>query len=176
MGGQCLSKSLEDLKPEVAQKARAFLTDANEYLDPHDLEVHTGERAIITSTLRSDIEQLANFAQGKSQLRVVNAARMMAGMKSLAKSENEYSISECDGQIDKSKHQAGDAFDYVILGGDGKPVWRLIDKDGKPIAEYIEKYKKLGDIAKGHGLRSGIDFKPINPVTGIGWDPFHAEL
>jgi hypothetical protein len=171
-----LSKYLDDLKPEVAQKARAFLTEANEYLDPHDSDVPTGERVIITSTLRTDIEQLANFAQGKSQLRVVNAARMMAGMKSLSKSENEYSISECDGQIDKSKHQTGDAFDYVILGADSKPIWKLIDKDGKPIFEYIEKYKKLGAIAKAHGLHSGIDFAPINPVTGLGWDTFHAEL
>jgi hypothetical protein len=158
-----LSKYLDDLKPEVARKARDFLAAMTDL----------GERVVVTSTLRTDIEQLAMYAQGRAQgtegLKVVNALRMMAGLRSLAKAENEYTISRCDGQTTHSKHQSGDAFDAVILAKDGKPIWKIEGED-------IERYKTLGVIAKAHGLTWGGDWPPINPATGIGFDPYHMEL
>lgn len=154
-----MSKSLEDLKPEVAQKARALISAMNDI----------GDRIVITSTLRSDIEQLAMFAQGRSDLAVVNALRMMCGLRSLPKAENTYTITRCDGQTTKSRHQEGRAFDVVLLAKDGRPIWKIAGED-------IERYKTLGVIAKAHGLRWGGDFTPLDPVTGLGWDCFHCEL
>ncbi len=159
-----MSKYLDDLKPEVAQKAREFIAAM----------LDLNERVVVTSTLRSDMEQLAMFAQGRARgtegLKVVNALRMLCGMRSLPAAENEYTISNCDGQTKQSKHQSGEAFDVVLLNKDnGKPIWTIW-------GDNIERYKTLGLMAKAHGLKWGGDFKPLNEVTGIGWDPFHCEL
>lgn len=154
-----MSKSLEDLKPEVAQKARALISAMNDI----------GDRIVITSTLRSDIEQLAMFAQGRSDLAVVNALRMMCGLRSLPKAENTYTISKCDGQTNQSRHQQGRAFDVVLLAKDGRPIWRIVGED-------IERYKTLGVIAKAHGLTWGGDWAPFDAISGIGFDAFHMEL
>ena len=153
-----MSKYLDDLKPEVAQKARDLIAGMDTL----------GDRVVVTSTLRTDIEQLAMYAQGRAQLDVVNALRMICGLPSLPKAENGYTISNCDGQTNHSKHQAGEAFDVVLLAKDGKPIWK-INGDA-------ERYKTLGALAKAQGLKWGGDFEPINPVTGLGFDPFHCEI
>lgn len=154
-----MSRKLDDLRDDAKVKAYEFIADMKE----------RGEIPVVTSTVRSDVEQLAMFAQGRAQLEVVNALRMMAGLPSLPRSENTHIISNCDGQTTRSAHQDGRAFDVVLLDSSGKPIWNIS-------GTAVDRYKILGTIGKSHNLTWGGDFKPLDPITGLGWDAFHFEV
>lgn len=151
-----MSKLIEDLDDETERLARHFL-----------LEAHSaGLSVTVTSTLRTREIQLAYFAQGRATLEVVNLLRKVAGLKPIPKDEN-LVITKCDGVNTKSKHQEGKAFDVVLLNKYGDPIWH--------VATVFMDYKKMGEIGESEGLTWGGRFKPIDPATGIGFDPFHFE-
>jgi hypothetical protein len=105
-----VSIRIEDLLPEVQPKARTFLSLIP---IPH----------VVTSTLRTEAEQVALFAQGREPLESVNAKRAAAGMRLIKEAENKYTVTRCDGIIHKSNHQGGRALDVVPAGAGGNPIW-----------------------------------------------------
>ena len=107
-----MSKKLEDLKPMVmvaALKALAELKSA-------------GVQAVVTYTFRTTEEQQALYAQGRKPLAEVNALREKAGLYQIKEylgkdkkihSDNDYSVTNCDGVKKRSAHQTGSALDVV---------------------------------------------------------------
>jgi len=119
-----MSVAIDDLDPEVTERARAFvkaLTDA-------------GIQHAVTCTRRTIDEQVAYFAQGRAPLEIVNLLRRKAGMRPIGLGENTYKITNCDGVTTRSPHQDGHAMD-VVPAVDRQPVWPPpTDKRGKEIA------------------------------------------
>lgn len=105
-----MSTRIEDLAEDVQPMARAFISLVK---IPH----------VVTSTLRTQDEQAALYAQGRSELSVVNALRSKAGMRPIGDKENGYTVTKCDGVIHKSNHQSGRALDVVPADINGNPVW-----------------------------------------------------
>ena len=123
-----MSRRIEELLPEVQPKARAFLS-----LIPIAY--------VVTSTLRTEAEQAALYAQGRAPLEAVNARRAIAGMRLISAAENKYEanmrklalgqklklgvdvITMADGIIHKSNHQGGRALDVVPANASGNPIW-----------------------------------------------------
>jgi hypothetical protein len=140
----------------------------------HALEA-ANEPHVITSTRRSDSEQIALHAQGRKKLEEVNALRGKAHMGPITDNENSYTVTNCDGVTTKSPHQAGRAIDIVPLvphidvsgRTTMRPTWNYI--------KYAEEYKRIGAIARGLGWVCGQDWPPVDPVTGLGRDPPHME-
>jgi hypothetical protein len=153
-----MSRNIDDLSEPMERIARAFLLECRK----------EGLSVAVTSTLRTEDEQVALFSQGRGWLELVNLLRRRAGLKPIDDSANKKTVTLCDGVNAKSRHQGGNAMDVVLLDKFGKPIWN--------VALAVADYKKLGKIAKKLGLTYGGDFTPIDPVTGLGWDPFHVEL
>jgi len=99
----------------------------------------------VTSTRRTDDEQIALYAQGRLGLLAVNTLRRKAGLYQLAESENTYTVTNCDGVKSKSKHQAGLALD-VVPTKNGAPIW--------PDITDI-RWKQISDIFIGVGFTWG---------------------
>ena len=108
-----MSTKISDLLPEVAVKA---LSATQTMIDRH-----VGH--VITSTLRTDAEQKALFAQGRQQFDEVNRLRVVAGMRPILPSENLYTVTNADGVKDRSNHQSGRAIDIVPMDPRGNPMW-----------------------------------------------------
>ena len=151
-----MTTDIDALAPLVAERAR-------ELLDRIVIE----QPVSVTSTRRSIDEQLALFAQGRAPLEIVNLLRQKAGMRGLLKPENTYTVTNCDGVTKRSAHQDGRALDIVPLDG-GRPSWDY--------AKMAEAYRGIGEVAREMGWTCGMDWLPINPVTGLGADPPHFEL
>lgn len=67
-----------------------------------------------------------------------------------------------------SMHQAGLAVDVVPLNSRGEPTWDYI--------AFADAYKKIAKIGRDMGLECGADWTPLDPATGLGWDPPHYEM
>lgn len=76
--------------------------------------------------------------------------------------------SKCDGIRNLSMHQAGLAVDIVPLDSAGRPTW---DYRGNR-----EAYMRIAAMARAVGLEVGQDWLPIDPATGMGWDPPHIQF
>lgn len=152
-----MSKSLDELRSDAKAAARLAMDDMKA----------AGLDVAVTATSRSLHDQMAHYAQGRCPLVVVNHLRLMASMLPISESENKYTVTECDGDIKKSAHQDDRAFDVVLLRY-GRPVWN--------VKLAVDEYKRIGEIGKTHGFAWGGDFKPLDPVTGLGWDCFHFEM
>jgi len=152
-----VSKSIDDLRPDARDAARETLKDM----------LLANLPVIVTSTLRSIHHQVALFAQGRCPLAIVNHLRSMAGLGNISEKENKYTVTNCDGVTTRSAHQDGRAFD-VVLVKNGKAQWN--------VKQNVEAYRKIGEIVEAKGWTWGGRFKPIDPDTGIGFDPFHSEL
>lgn len=133
-----MSTKLSDLNPMVREKAEAAMAELYRASIP----------VVVTSTLRTELEQRALYAQGRKPLNEVNALRMGAGMYLLKASENNNTVTNCDGVVNKSRHQSGMALD-VVPAVNGNPVWPpTIDPRWKQIASIMVK----------HGFRWGMDW------------------
>jgi len=108
-----VSKLLEDLIPEALFKA------------VHGINMlqNRGIPFVVTSTKRTADEQYALWLQGRGELEMVNEARRVAGMRPINASENDYTVTKCDGVTFKSRHQGGRALDVVPADARGNPVW-----------------------------------------------------
>jgi hypothetical protein len=76
--------------------------------------------------------------------------------------------SKCDGYKIKSPHQLGIAIDIVQLDENNGPTWNY--------RKYPTAYKRIATIMRSVGCESGQDWVPIDPVSGMGWDPPHYQL
>lgn len=118
-----------DLEPETAKMvdvAEAILKERKK----------EGKR---TSGKRTDQEQIALASQGRKPLGVVNALRFKANMRPISESENKYTVTDCNGVTQKSKHQTGEAMDYVPRDKNGNACWpKMSDPRWKEIAEVFE--------------------------------------
>lgn len=134
-----MNTKISDLVPEVAAAAQNGIDALNRFDIPH----------AVTSTLRSVDEQAALYAQGRQALDRVNALREKAGMYPCTLSENNYTVTNCDGVKVKSNHQGGRALDIVPLNDQGSPTW---PPGGDP------RWQKIADIMKGQGFQWGGDW------------------
>ena len=113
-----MSTRLEDLTSETEAKARLALAD---------LETR-GVPVIVTSTLRTEAEQVALYAQGRQSLIAVNALRAEAGLGPIDEQDNSYTVTEAsgkrviDGGTGRSEHQLGIALDVCPLAN-GSAIW-----------------------------------------------------
>lgn len=152
-----MSVSLGDLVPEVARKAGHLVKELD----------RRGIRYLVTSTLRTQAEQVALFAQGRAELEVVQALRRIADMRPLHPSENRYTVTNADGVTKLSLHQGGRAIDIVPLDERGRPSWNY--------PAMKDEYLAIGDVARKQGWTCGQDWPPIDPDSGLGADPPHYQ-
>jgi hypothetical protein len=144
----------------------------------------TGLRYTRWSTARFAKEQYALWCQGRKTLDETNAARLSADMNVIVEwtgkdekkhSDNDYSVTECDGYKKKSQHQSLVAVDYVVLTKQGNPTWDYV--------KYCVEYRALRDIATALGFNCGgswmkLPNKKDSPYISVnlGWDPPHIQI
>lgn len=124
---------------------------------------NSGHNVVITSVDRSWQEQTALYAQGREPLVNVNALRKIAGLWLITEEENKRIItwtmnSEHVINLDDARkdNDLSRAFDFAILGKDGKISWDIkvdVTKDG------ISDYRECALIGENLGLYSGMRFK-----------------
>lgn len=131
-----MTNDIDALAPDVVPVAKTFVAEL----------LRRGIRHKVTSTLRTAEEQLALYAQGRAQLSVVNALRKNAGMYILGEKENGYTVTNCDGVNNKSRHQGGKAMDVVPLGNNGNPVWPPVDD---------ARWLQIAEVGESYGLSWG---------------------
>lgn len=108
-----MSNRIADLVPEVAALALSAIQSM--------IDRHVGHA--VTSTLRTQAEQVALYAQGRKDIQTVNDLRKAAGMNPIAPVENGYTVTNADGVVHKSNHQSGRALDIVPINDKMNPVW-----------------------------------------------------
>ncbi|MBI4822648.1 MAG: M15 family metallopeptidase [Nitrospirae bacterium] len=135
------SRKIEDLNLVVREKCRQFISLCKE----------KGIDVIITSTLRTEAEQLALFSQGRKTLKAVNELRKSAGLPPITEKENKRKVTG----LLTSTHQFGCAFDCAIGGQKGitYDIKADINKN------HIPDYEEIGRIGESIGLRWGGRFK-----------------
>ncbi len=152
-----MSTKINDLLPVVAKAAQAAINEMVLKKIPF----------VITSTMRTDAEQIALFAQGRQSLDAVNALRLKAVMPLLPANENTYTVTKCDGINNKSRHQSGRAIDIVPADSRGSPYWPDNgDKAWQPIIETMEKY----------GFESGSKWKDFPDFPHFEWPKMEGRL
>lgn len=122
-----LNRDLNDLAPEIREKARVFLSK----LSAAGIPVH------VVETRRTIAVQWAYYAQGRESLASVNTLRKAAGLWPITEDENRRKIT----WTKKSKHLDGLALDVVPLR-DGKPWWTA------PLSLWL----RIGQIGESCGL------------------------
>lgn len=112
---------------------------------------------MLSSVLRTEMEQTAFYAQGRETLENVNKFRKDAGMYLLTAKENENEVT----WTRHSKHFPDDtgksrAFDFCVLKEGRTATWDTKwDNDKDAVGDYIE----LARIAKRAGLDAGAFWK-----------------
>ena len=144
-----MSNKISDLKPRVAAAAMRALADLRA----------RGVSFSVTSTLRTEAEQAALYAQGREPLADVNAKRVVAGMRPIVQAENKYTVTNADGVKHKSNHQGGTALD-VVPEYDGRPVW--------PPA-HDERWSQISGVFKKYGFEWGGDWKDFPDLPHYQW-------
>ena len=134
-----MSTKLTDLAPDVQGKAQL----ATEQLTA------AGIPFAVTSTLRTEAEQMALFAQGRDALPAVNLLRSQAGMPPIGAADNSYTVTNADGVKYKSNHQGGRALDVVPVNSAGNPVW----PDHKD-----PRWEQIASVMKANGFQWGGDW------------------
>ncbi len=131
------SRKIEDLDPVAQEKCKAFLAACME----------KGIDLMVTSTLRTEAEQLAYFAQGRKTLKAVNVFRQQADLPPITMAENKRAITKNLTSI----HQFGFAWDVAIKKA-GLAIWEIkVDLNENDIPDYEE----IGKIGESLGLRWG---------------------
>lgn len=160
-----MSRKIEDLAPE----ARSIAYPAIDELERQGIPYW------VSATLRTMLQQVASWAQGRGSFELVNLLRRIAGMLPIARRENDYTITECNGVDVRSRHQSGLAIDIAALDENGSPTW---DYRG-----HLEQYKAIAVVMRAAGFESGQDWmtKPDGSPSpyadvGLGWDPPHYEI
>ncbi len=129
-----MTNDIHALHPEPRKAAQAFIAELRDKKIPFK----------VTSTLRSEAEQIALYTQGRASLPIVNLLRKHAGMYPIGERTNTYTVTKCDGITFKSFHQSGNALDIVPLGSNGCPIWP---------SNEDPRWLELGLIGERHGFR-----------------------
>jgi len=131
-----MNRDTNMLAPVVAEVCGALIKAA----------AQQGIRLMVTSTLRTQAEQRALYAQGRRPLDEVNSLRRMAGM---------YVIKERANRVVTgariSMHQFGCAFDVAVVNK-GVAVW---DASADLNANGMPEYEEIGLIGESLGLTWG---------------------
>lgn len=136
-----MNRSLTDLTPECRGKAEEFLKRCSE----------AGLEVIVTSTLRTPVEQYAYYLTGRKPLQSVNAARAQAGLPPITQADNRRIVTHNL----ESVHESGCAFD-VAIKKHGAIVWEIkADLNDN----HIPDYEEIGAIGEAIGLRWGGRFR-----------------
>jgi peptidoglycan L-alanyl-D-glutamate endopeptidase CwlK len=145
-----MSRKLSDLNPIVAEKCRSLIKECNE----------KGIEILITSTLRTEAEQAALYAQGRKGLNEVNSLRAAAGMPPITGALNKIKTKNLT-----SIHQFGCAFDIAITIGANPRVRPSEGQTHRSAPTYditadlnendIPDYEEIGAIGEALGLRWG---------------------
>lgn len=145
-----MSNKISDLKQPARERAEGALSELK----------NLGVKVSVTSTLRTKAEQAAYYAQGRQPVDVVNRLRIIAGLYVLSEKENGYTVTNCDGEKHKSRHQSGLALDVVPVEK-GRAIW--------PPAND-ERWQVIANVFKQHGFTWGGDWKefPDHPHYQIG--------
>jgi len=151
-----MSSKIEDLDPSVQGTFRLFLHN----LAAQGIKGFIPQNGI--STLRTPLEQLALWAQGRTSYVVLSVVRQHAGLPPIDQHEASDIVTKADGINSLSNHQDGRAIDWVPFHPDGTPIWY------PNTPEEIATYRKAGAIAKACGIQCGMDW------TGgfVDWDHF----
>lgn len=145
-----MSCKISDLKQPARERAESALAELKAL----------GVKVTVTSTLRTSAEQEAYYAQGRQPIDVVNRLRVIACMYVLSEKENSYTVTNCDGVKNKSRHQSGLALDVVPVEK-GRAIW--------PPAND-ERWQIIANVFKLRGFTWGGDWKefPDHPHYQIG--------
>lgn len=141
------SRKPEDLTPSMFEKWRLF----------DQKMTAAGIKYILTCTARTDLEQIALYAQGRDSLLDVNRKRSAAGIApiSLAEASRKVTWTLNSRHIVSALHPKSYAFDIAIVK-DGKAVWDVkvdVNDNDKP------DYEEAGKIGESCGLVWGGRFK-----------------
>lgn len=131
-----LSRRIEDLHPTL-QRMYEKLEAACQRLR---IDI------IPTSTLRTEAEQLALYAQGRKNLKTVNYIRATAGLGPITRKRNRIVTHALS-----SIHQFGLAFDICIIKG-GLAVWDVKADTNK---NNKTDYEEVGELGEALGLTWG---------------------
>lgn len=154
-----MSRSINDLDLNAQVMVKALLARLYEL----PFKITTGD------TSRSQLEQIALYLQHRAELAIVNLVRKAAGMRLLAPSENLYFVTWADGVNTLSEHQSRRAIDIAVVDpATGQASWNY--------AKFAAEYRAIAAVAKSLGFENGIDWDPIDPVTGLGKDPPHHQV
>jgi len=138
------STNSADLDPETARMVDVACAILKE----------RGKEGVKTSGRRTDQEQIALFAQGRKPLGVVNALRAKANMRPISEAENKYTVTDCNGVTKKSKHQSGEAIDYVPKDKNGNPCW-------PPKSD--PRWMEIAEVFELAGMESGLRWRKADP-------------
>ena len=131
-----MNRNISSLDQAVAEKCRELLKICRE----------RGLQLRVISTLRTEDEQRALYAQGREHVSAVNALREVAGLPPIKESHNRVVTS-----TPVSVHQFGCAFD-IVLTREGVPHWDTTrDINDNSVPDYIE----AGRIGESLGLTWG---------------------
>ncbi|MDY0282328.1 MAG: M15 family metallopeptidase [Salinivirgaceae bacterium] len=143
-----MARNVEMLHPRLMVKAVKFAVAM----------ARAGLPFVITCTGRTLDEQAALYAQGRQELRAVNALRKKAGLPPITHNENQRKVTWTMASrhlLDKSGHAR--AFDIALLTTrQGRAHWDITaDIDDNDIPDY----RQAGEIGKSVGLTWGGDWK-----------------
>lgn len=143
-----MSTKLTDLQADVQGHAQFALEQLTAEGIPH----------AVTSTLRTEAEQIALYAQGRDALLTVNQLRSAAGMLPIIPylgkdgkehSDNDFTVTNADGVRYKSNHQGGRALDVTPVNEAGNPVW----------PDHMDpRWPQIAAVMKANGFQWGGDW------------------
>lgn len=147
---------LEGLQPHFREKVEQMLA----MLDG------IGFTYVLLEGLRTNKVQRAYFAQGREPLHVVNEYRRIAGLGPITEAANKNTITDCDGDKVKSKHQGGLAVD-IVPTIKGKLLWDTTSPNAQAL------WQQLGTTAEAVDLEWGGNWGKTQ--AKLGWDCPHIE-
>ena len=119
--------------------------------------------------LRPDFQQTAREFIDDLEAQGINHAIYCTGRTAAEQADAfKRGASKCDGIKILSPHQKGIAIDVGPLDDRGNWTWDY--------EKYADEYKAIATVARAHGLECGQDWAPLDPTTGMGWDPPHYQM
>lgn len=146
-------RDLDRLKPELSARVKNFLAECKK----QNIGI------CVVETLRTADVQAAYYARGRKPFSEVKDLYEKAGLGCISEADAKTKITNCDGAVNKSRHQGGGAVDLVPLKN-GRAWWSAPEQIWTEIGTLAEKFG-LDWCAGGYGQ-----------VWGKGWDNPHFEL
>ncbi|TAL45415.1 MAG: M15 family peptidase [Salinibacterium sp.] len=141
--------------PILVQKVEAMLL-------MYPLQYKGEGLSICQPVMRTQQEQWALWAQGRMSLDEVNALRLAVHFAPITAEANKGTVTNCDGVHSKSNHQGVDYNGVLLSRAIDLAPYVLAPGTGKPFVpwEDIEKFDRIGPVARAEGLIWGGDWPP----------------